>query len=97
MLRPKPQRLTEDRAEAIALQALAFVIADPAQSSRFLSLTGSSPDDLRGAASSRELQTATLDYLLSDESLLLSFCQEAGIDPSSIGPAYQLLAGRIDD
>ena len=96
MLRPKPQRLTEDRAEAIALQVLAFVIADPAQSSRFLSLTGSSPDDLR-AASSRELQTATLDYLLSDESLLLSFCQEAGIDPSSIGPAYQLLAGRIDD
>ncbi len=96
MFRPKTQRLTEDRAEALALQVLAFVLADPKQISRFLALTGSTPDDLRTVASSRELQLATLDYLLSDEGLLLAFCQEAGIDPAIIAPAHRLLAGPTE-
>ncbi len=97
MMRSKPPRLTEDWAEAVALQVLAYLLGDAQQISRFLSLTGSTPEDLRGIAGSRELQTATLEYLLSDEGLLLAFCQEAKIDPAMIGPAYQLLSGRIDD
>jgi len=94
MLRSRSKPLTQDDAEALALQVLAFLLADPTQTSRFISLTGLSPDDLRGAASSRELQSATFEYILSDEGLLLSFCQEAGVDPAIMGPAYQLLAGH---
>ncbi|RUP09217.1 DUF3572 domain-containing protein [Hyphomicrobium sp.] len=93
MLRSRPKPLTKDDAEALALQVLAFLLADSTQSSRFLALTGIMPDDLRNVASSRELQSATFEYILSDEGLLLSFCQEAGVDPALMGPAHHLLAG----
>jgi hypothetical protein len=96
MLRSRSKPPTKDDAEALALQVLAFLLADPNQTSRFLSLTGLSPDDLRGVASSRELQAATFDYILSDEGLLLSFCQDAGIDPAIMSPAHQLLTGPSD-
>ena len=96
MFRSKPQRMTEDRAEALALQVLTFVLADPKQIARFLSLTGTTPQDLRDIASSRDLQVATLEYLLSDEGLLLTFCQECGVDPSTVAPAHQLLAGPTE-
>ncbi len=97
MFRSKPARLTKDWAEALALQVLAFVLADPKQIARFLALSGSTPQDLRDTASSPGLQAATLEYLLSDESLLLAFCQEAGVDPAVIMPAHQLLAGPTTD
>jgi Protein of unknown function (DUF3572) len=93
MFRSRSQRLSEDQAEALALQVLAFLLADAKQISRFLALTGTTPQDLRDVASSRELQAATLEYLLSDEGLLLMFCQEAGIDPATISPAHRLLVG----
>lgn len=88
--------MTEDRAEALALQVLTFVLTDPKQIARFLALTGTTPQDLRDVASSRELQVATLEYLLSDEALLLAFCQENGVDPATVTPAHQLLAGPTD-
>ena len=93
MLGSKPPRLSEDQAETIALQALAFLLADEKQISRFLALTGTSPQDLRDAASTREVQAATLEYVLSDEGLLLAFCQQAGLAPGVIAPAHYLLAG----
>lgn len=93
MLRSRSKPLSKDDAEALALQVLAFLLADSTQSSRFLALTGIMPDDLRNVAHSRELQSATFEYILSDEGLLLSFCQEAGVDPALMGPAHLLLAG----
>lgn len=93
--RLKPAKpLSKDDAEALALQVLAFLLADSAQSSRFLALTGITPDDLRQAAGSPELQSAAFEYILSDEGLLLTFCQNAGVDPAVMGPAHQLLAGH---
>ena len=96
MFRSRPPRMTEDRAEALALQVLTFVVSDPEQIARFLSLTGTTPQDLRDVADSRELQIATLEYILSDEGLLLTFCQQCGVDPATVGPAHQLLAGPTD-
>ncbi len=96
MAPPKTPRLTEDLAEALSLQALAFIVADPRQVSRFLALTGTTPQDIRDIAASRELQSATLEYLLADEGLLLAFCQEASIDPATIAPAHRLLTGYTD-
>ncbi|MBS0233049.1 MAG: DUF3572 domain-containing protein [Proteobacteria bacterium] len=93
MLRPKSQRLSEDQAESLALQVLTFLLADAKQISRFLALTGTAPQDLRDVATTRELQVATLEYLLSDEGLLLTFCQETGVDPTTIAPALRVLTG----
>jgi uncharacterized protein DUF3572 len=94
MARPK-SKLSKDEAEALALQVLAFLLADSRQTSRFLALTGIAPQDLRNVAASPDLQAATLEYLLSDEGLLLMFCQEAGVDPAIVAPAHMLLTGPI--
>ena len=94
MSRLKPERITSDDAEVIALQALGFLADDPQRLSRFLSLTGMEPVHLRPTAKTREFQDAVLEYMLGDESLLLTFCQDAGIDPMAIASAHALLNGN---
>lgn len=81
-----------DGAEAIALAALGFLAADVARLGRFLALTGIGPDELRAAAGTASLQAAVLDHLLADESLLLVFSSEAGVEAQRIGFAHALLA-----
>lgn len=91
-MKTRKQKLTLDGAETIALQGLTFLAGDPQRLVRFLSLTGLTPQDLKGFGRDAGLQMALMDYLLSDESLLLVFTSEAGIAPESIAPAYELLA-----
>lgn len=83
--------LTVDEAAAIALQALAFLAEDEERLTRFLGLTGNTPENLRAEAKNVQFQAAILEYLLSDESLLLVFCAHSGIDPSLIHPAQYVL------
>ncbi len=90
MAKPKP--LDVDGAAAIALDALRFLAADAARLGRFLSLTGIGPAELRAHAGTAGLQSAVLDHLLADESLLLVFAAEAGVEPQRIGFAHALLA-----
>ena len=94
MSRLRPDRITLDDAEAIALQALSFLADDPQRLSRFLSLTGIDLGQLRTEAKSREFQAAMLEYMLGDESLLLTFCQDAGVEPMAVAPAHALLSGH---
>jgi len=91
MPRPTSSLIDLNDAEALALQALIFLLSDTQRLSRFLALTGIGPADIRAAAATSDLQVATLEYLLSDESLLLMFCQGAGIDPAIIAPAHDVL------
>lgn len=84
--------VNKDDAEAIALQALAYLAADTQRLSRFLALTGSDLGELRETAKMPEFQASVLEYMMGDESLLLTFCQEGGIDPAIIAPAYVLLS-----
>lgn len=85
--------INKDDAEAIALQALAYLAADTQRLFRFLALTGSDPGELRETAKMPEFQASMLEYMMGDESLLLTFCQESGIDPGTVAPAYALLSG----
>ncbi len=88
----KPPPLDIDGAESIAISALGFLAADGPRLGRFLALTGIGPAELRAAASTPGLQAAVLDHLLNDESMLLVFTAENGIDPQRIGYAHALLA-----
>lgn len=94
MARLKSDRLTLDGAQAMALRALGFLADDPQRLSRFLSLTGIDVGQLRSEAGEQGFQAAVLEYLLEDESLLLTFCQDASIDPVTVAPAYALLSGQ---
>ncbi|MGE5267571.1 MAG: DUF3572 domain-containing protein [Deltaproteobacteria bacterium] len=91
--RDRPQTLTRDDAETVALQALAFLAEEPKRLGRFLALTGYQPAELAEAATTGAVQSAVLDYLLSDESLLLVFSSSAGLRPEAVLSARALLDG----
>ena len=79
---------TEEGAEILALQALGWLAGDEDRLSRFLALSGLDGATLREMAGSREAARAVLDFLLSDEALLLDFCEIAQIPPAAF-PAYR--------
>ena len=93
-MKVKPQRLTQETAEALALQGLSFLAGDAGRLSRFLSLTGIDPGELRHWDGNTAIQGAVLEHLLSEESLLLVFAAEAGVAPETIRPAHALLTGE---
>jgi hypothetical protein len=88
----KPDR-TQDSAEALAIEVLGFLAADPVSLERFMSLSGLQVENLRAAAAGPGFFGAVLDFLASDEALLLAFAGNAGRDPASIERARQILAG----
>jgi hypothetical protein len=87
----KPKSISREDAETMALQALGFLAEDPRRLTRFLALTGMEPDGLMAAAETTPVQSATLDHLLSDESLLLVFAANTGVAPETVAVARALL------
>lgn len=84
-------------AQAIAVEALAFLATDDERLGRFLALTGLSPDTIRAAAASPGFLVAVLDHLAEDESMLVAFSANAGRDPAAVAKARAVLAGPIAD
>ena len=76
--------ITTESAEILALEALGWLAADEDAMARFLSLSGSNLASLRQAAGSRDVARAILDFLLSNEALLLRFCEATSMDPKSV-------------
>jgi hypothetical protein len=84
-------RLSREQAEAVAVQALAFMAENPEALGRFLSLAGLGPTNLRRAAADPGFLTGVIDYLLGDEPLLLSFARSAGLQPAMVGEVGRVL------
>ncbi len=80
-------------AENTAISAFAFLAGEPEYFSRFASLTGINPADISQIAGSHDFLAAVLQFFLSDDSLLLSFCQSADCPPEDVNSAYFRLAG----
>ncbi|MFT3986436.1 DUF3572 domain-containing protein [Aestuariivirga sp.] len=80
-------------AETIALKALGFIAADSERISRFLSLSGVDPSDIRRAAQNPAFLAGILDYLRGDQSLLLEFSSGENMDPARIDAAAYVLSG----
>jgi hypothetical protein len=79
------------RAEILALEALAWLAADPGGIGRFLAASGVDAADLRSAAGSPGLAVAILDFMLTHEDLLLAFCETSGTKVSALHRARHLL------
>lgn len=82
-------------AEDIGQRALLFLVQDPVRLQRFMTQSGLEPEELRAQAAEASFLTVVLDYLASDESLLLVFAAEADLDPNRIMRARHLLAGPM--
>ena len=67
-----PASLTNDDASALALNALAWTLADDDRAGRLVSLTGLFPDDLRARIGEPAVLAAVLGYLESHEPDLLA-------------------------
>ncbi len=89
---PDNHCLDLDAAEALAFRAVAFIASEEAYLADFLSRSGLSPQALSDLVEDRSFLTGVLDYLLADESVLLAFCGNAGIDPADIQPARNALS-----
>ena len=93
MFKPKRQSAipSAGEAEAIAAGALAFLAEEPERLLRFMEATGVEPATLSARAGSAEVLEAALNFLLADESALLTFAAGAGIAPERIAPALAVL------
>ena len=84
----------KEAATALAVAALNFLAGDHERLERFLALTGLGPQSLRATAREPSFLVGVLDHVASDETLLLAFANESGIDPQDVGRARDALAAR---
>ncbi len=93
---PIDKRLSVEAAEELAISALAYLAGNPDALGRFLSLSGIGPSDLRAAAREPGFLVGVLEFYLADESLLLSFIEEAQVRPTMMAAARHALAGESE-
>lgn len=86
-----------DSAEAIALKALTFIAGDDDIFERFLLISGATPGDLKAGLANRFFLAGVLEFLLSQEALLLEFCDRETMDPRFPDLAHSILTGTDKD
>jgi hypothetical protein len=85
--------VTEEAAEALAIQALNYIAVDAERLGRFLALTGIGPNEIRAAAREPGFLAGVLDHVAGNEAMLMDFAADAGVDPAAIGRARAALGG----
>ncbi|MGH6840529.1 MAG: DUF3572 domain-containing protein [Methylocella sp.] len=88
----QPPQLTKAAAETLAIAALSYLAGNPGRLDHFLALTGLGRESLRAAAREPGFLAAILDHLAADETLLLKFAAHAGLEPSLIARARDILS-----
>lgn len=86
-------KLGREQAEVVALEAFAFLALESDRLARFLSQTGAGPEQVRDLYSDPEFLAGVLDHILSDETLLVAFIGERGLDPMLPAAARRELPG----
>lgn len=90
--------ITHDDAETLAIEALTFLAAEETRLASFVKATGLDLAAIRSQASSPEFLAGVIDFLMSDESLLLVFVTHSGIDPNLVALARRaLMPSKGDD
>lgn len=68
-----------ENAETLALQALGWLLGQEDFLPQFLGATGAAPGDLPTLAAEAEFLGAVLDFLLTDDSMVMGFCDAQGL------------------
>jgi hypothetical protein len=85
-----------ETAETLAIEALGYIAGEPEALGRFLSISGIGPATLRRAAADPAFLAGVLDFLLSDEPLLIAFAGHAGIPPERVAKARRAFGGGVE-
>jgi hypothetical protein len=86
------KRISRDEAERVAVGAFSFITSHEEHLGRFLATSGLRPDTLRSAAASPGFLAAILDYVASDEPLLVALAKELNTRPERIMEAHWTLS-----
>ncbi len=86
-----PARDRREGAEATAIAALGFLVAEPERLSRFVALSGLEVANLRSAAQDEGFLAGIIAYVAADEALLLEFAAASGRKPEEIAAAQHVL------
>lgn len=76
-------RLTVTDAEAVALQAVAWIVGRDEMRDRFIAVTGCGAEELRHRVAQPTFLGCVLDFLLADEGSVLAFTEHAGLTPET--------------
>lgn len=97
MHQPTGRSITFEEAQEIATNGLIHISQDPELVGRFLAVSGIGPESIRDAASEPGFLAGVLEFLMGDEALLLTFCENHRIRPTMIAAARFALAGDPAD
>lgn len=86
-------RQTPDQAATLALKSLAYLANSEGALDRFLEVSGADRDTLRLRADEPEFLVSLLDFLLTNEGLLVGFCNESSTDVRAVHMARHVLSG----
>ena len=85
--------MSPEAAERLALTALVWIAEREEVASSLLGAAGASAEDLRTRAGDPEFLGFVLDFMLSDEQMLLTFCEDADLKPDAPMRARAALPG----
>ena len=71
--------MTQESAETIALQALAWLAAKDDLLPVFLGSSGTVAKDLRARATDADFLASILDFVMMDDAWVVAFCDTAGL------------------
>ncbi|MET0429134.1 MAG: DUF3572 domain-containing protein [Microvirga sp.] len=86
------RRINIDEAQTIALAAFTALSSHGGRFARFMNISGLTPETIRNAAGEPNFLAGVLDYVASDESLLLDLAREMDMKPERIMEARSALS-----
>jgi adenine/guanine phosphoribosyltransferase-like PRPP-binding protein len=87
----RPRDTIEQDAATLALQALAWTLAEPTRAARLLALTGLDPRDLRARAGEPSTLAAALGFVEAHEPDLVACADALGVAPAALVSARRSL------
>lgn len=85
--------MDQNASEIVALQAMAWLLANKDLAEVFLGSTGMDPGDLKARASDPETLAAVLDFIFMDDAWVLGASAEIGCRPEELQAARRVLPG----
>ncbi len=88
--------MTPDQAATVALKGLAYLANFEPELTRFTELSGAARAELRARANEPEFLASLLDFMLTNEAVLVGFCDSTSIDARAVHQARHVLSGGIE-
>lgn len=80
-------------AETLAATAFSWVTEDEGRMNAFMAMTGAAPADMVANAASARFLGTVLDYILTEDALVIAFCDSSALPYTAVMQARGMLPG----